>query len=200
MIKRYQINYRLDNEPSSLATVKAQLDAGAAEDGMVIDPSTVRRGETRDGIVTYYAIGHPAGPAPTSTAQRRALPPPNPLLAATLDDMPPAPLVPTPAGDDQREAFDAEAFAAWEVWRRAHPAYEGVSTYPPFRAGYRAARPPAPTVTTEQAWDEGYRTACADHSAWCRRTDGDHGQRHINPYRAALGIKIAPHPTERLDP
>lgn len=47
-------------------------------------------------------------------------------------------------------------------------------------------------TSREQAWDEGYRTACRDHSTWCRRTDGDHGQRHINPYRDDVRPDSAP--------
>lgn len=33
-------------------------------------------------------------------------------------------------------------------------------------------------------WDEGYRRSCMDHSTWCRKTNGDHGQQQINPYRS----------------
>lgn len=51
--------------------------------------------------------------------------------------------------------------------------------------------------TKAEAWDEGYRYACRDHSTWCRRDDGDHGQRHVNPYRADKDRIPAIHPSDR---
>lgn len=33
------------------------------------------------------------------------------------------------------------------------------------------------------AWDEGYRTACRDHSNYASCETGDHGQHNANPYR-----------------
>lgn len=62
-------------------------------------------------------------------------------------------------------------------------------------AGFRRPTVTPETIALEAAeaenlrlrariWDEGYRRACMDHSTWCRKTDGDHGQHNINPYRS----------------
>lgn len=37
-----------------------------------------------------------------------------------------------------------------------------------------------------EAWDEGYRKACSDHSGYDSCTTSDHGQRHVNPYRKGI--------------